>query len=158
MQLSEKGLAEIKSSEAFKARPYQDSVGIWTIGYGSTFYLDGKRVSKSDPPITEKQAELLLLEVFKKNYAGHIPDGLNQHQYDAIASLIYNIGSRNFNLSTLKKKILLNPNDLSIKAEFLKWNKGTKSGKLVVIDGLTNRRKREADLYFMPIKEEGLSN
>lgn len=157
MQLSQKGLAEIKGSEDFRSKPYEDLVGVWTIGFGSTFYPDGKKVTKTDPPITEKQAELILLKVFEKNFASHIPDGLNQNQYDAVASFIYNVGSKNFNFSTLKKKILVDPNDPSIKDEFLKWNKGTKNGKSVVINGLTTRRKREAALYFTPVKKEELS-
>ncbi|GAB3511740.1 lysozyme [Emticicia fontis] len=148
MNLSANGLNEIKSSEAFRARPYQDNVGVCTIGYGSTFYLDGKRVTKNDPPITEPQACLLLKNVFEKNFARHIPTNVNQNQYDALASFIYNVGAKAFNTSTLKAKVLLNPDDPTIKEEFMKWNKGTVEGKKVVIDGLTNRRKREAELYF----------
>ncbi|GAB3517696.1 lysozyme [Emticicia fontis] len=148
MELSENGLKELKSSEAFRARPYQDSVGVWTIGYGSTYYLDGKKVAKTDKLITEPEAAQLLLDVFNTNFARHIPAHLNQNQYDALGSFIYNVGTKGFNLSTLKKKVLADPNDPTIKAEFLKWNKGTIDGKKVVIAGLTNRRKREAKLYF----------
>ncbi|RFS16993.1 lysozyme [Emticicia sp. C21] len=152
MKLSENGLKEIKSSEAFRAKPYQDIVGVWTIGYGSTYYPDGTKVTKTDAPITEPQASELLLHVFNQDFAPNIPEGLNQNQYDALASFIYNVGKAGFNKSTLKKKVLANSNDVTIKAEFLKWNKVTKEGKKVVSKGLTNRRKREAKLYFTTVE------
>ncbi len=148
MHLSENGLKEIKSSEAFRAKPYQDIVGVWTIGYGSTYYPDGIKVARTDAPITEPQASELLLHIFNQDFAPHIPEGLNQNQYDALASFIYNIGKTGFNKSTLKKKVIANQSDQTIKTEFLKWNKVTKEGKKVVSKGLTNRRKREAKLYF----------
>ena len=152
MNLSENGLKELKASEAFRAKPYQDSAGVWTIGYGSTYYPDGKKVAKTDAPLTELQASDLLLEVFNKDFAGHIPDNVNQNQYDALASFIYNIGTKGFNMSTLKKKVLANPNDPTIKDQFLRWDKATIKGKKVTLAGLTKRRKREVKLYFMGVE------
>lgn len=152
MNLSENGLKELKVSEAFRAKPYQDSAGVWTIGYGSTYYPDGKKVAKTDAHLTEQQASDLLLEVFIKDFAAHIPDNVNQNQYDALASFIYNIGTKGFNMSTLKKKVLANPNDPTIKDQFLRWNKATVKGKKVTLAGLTKRRKREVKLYFMGVE------
>ena len=146
--LSENGLKELKDSEAFRAKPYQDSAGVWTIGYGSTYYPNGTKVTKTDVALTEPQASALLLEVFNKDFARHIPVNVNQNQYDALASFIYNIGAKGFNMSTLKKKVLVNPDDPTIKVQFLRWNKATVNGKKIVLDGLTKRRKREAMLYF----------
>lgn len=148
MKLSEKGLEELKISEAFSATPYQDSGGVWTIGYGSTYYADGAKVAKADEPITEPMAVALLLDLFNKDFAGYIPVNINQNQYDALASFIYNVGITGFNNSTLKKKVMANPDDPGIRDEFLKWNKITIDGRKIVIKGLTNRRKREAKLYF----------
>ena len=53
MQLSKAGVDYIKKFEAYRAKPYQDSKGIWTIGYGNTYWPNGKPVSPSDKPITE---------------------------------------------------------------------------------------------------------
>jgi lysozyme len=151
MRLSENGLRELKESEAFRAHAYQDSAGVWTIGYGSTFYKDGRRVAKGDMPITEPEAVDLLMHVFEKNFARVVPDNVNQNQYDALASFVYNVGAKSFERSTLKKKVLKNPDDTSISDEFLKWNKITVNGEKVVVKGLTIRRKRESKLYFTPV-------
>ena len=69
---------------------------------------------------------------------------LNQNQFNALVSFAYNVGTGNFSSSTLLKKVNRNPDDLTIKDEFLRWNKA--GGK--VLNGLTNRRNEEADLYF----------
>jgi lysozyme len=59
-------------------------------------------------------------------------------------SFAFNLGSGALSKSTLLKKVNANPNDASIGAEFLKWNKA--GGK--VLAGLTRRRKAESELYF----------
>jgi lysozyme len=58
--------------------------------------------------------------------------------------LSYNIGLNAFSKSTLLKKVNFNPDDLTIKNEFLKWNKA--GGKEV--KGLTNRREQESQIYY----------
>ena len=68
---------------------------------------------------------------------------LNQNQYDALCSFIYNVGVGAFNRSTLKRLISQNPNDPLIGSEFLKWKKA--GGK--VVQGLINRRIDESNLY-----------
>lgn len=73
-----------------------------------------------------------------------IKSNVNQNQFNALVSLSYNIGVNAFAKSTLLKKVNFNPNDLTIKNEFLKWNKA--GGK--VIQGLTNRREIESQLYY----------
>ena len=151
MKISKQGLDLIKGFEKFMPKPYIDAVGIWTIGYGNTYYLDGQKVTMQDSPITEVQATILLETIFEKDFAKFIPQDVNQNQYDAMASLIYNIGAGAFNGSTLRKKVIANPNDASIEQEFWKWNKGRKNGQLVELRGLTIRRKKESELYFKQI-------
>jgi lysozyme len=63
-------------------------------------------------------------------------------------SFIYNVGIGAFTKSTLRKKIVVNPNDPTIKDEFMKWNKATVGGKLTELKGLTRRRTAEAEMYF----------
>ena len=151
MKISKQGLDLIKGFEKFMPRPYIDAVGIPTIGYGNTYYLDGRKVTMQDPPLTEAQATVLLEAIFEKYFAKFIPQDVNQNQYDAMASLIYNIGAGAFNGSTLRKKAIANPDDASIEQEFWKWNKGRKNGQLVELRGLTIRRKKESELYFKPV-------
>lgn len=148
MKISEKGINIIKQFEAFKASPYIDAVGVPTIGYGVTYYLDGRKVTMKDQPITEQQASLLLESLIEKDFARFVPKNVNQNQFDALCSLVYNIGVGAFTKSTLYKKVIANPNDESIKQEFLKWNKGRRNGQLVEFKGLTNRRIKESELYF----------
>lgn len=151
MKISKQGLDLIKEFESFVSKPYIDAVGIATIGYGSTYYLDGRKVSMTDKPITEEEATELKINVIAKDFEPFIPKGVNQNQFDALVSLTYNIGARAFTRSTLYKKVLSNPNDKSIEQEFLKWNKGRVNGRLIELRGLTRRRRREADLYFKTI-------
>lgn len=151
MKISKQGLELIKGFEKFMPKPYLDAVGVATIGYGTTYYLDGTEVTMQDAAITEAQASILLETIFEKDFAKYIPENVNQNQFDAMACLIYNIGSGAFFKSTLRKKVKVNPNDASIEQEFLKWNKGRILGQLVELKGLTNRRKKEAELYFKPI-------
>jgi len=142
MTPSQKAIDLIKKWEGFKDEAYQCSAGRWTIGYGSTMYEDGVKVKKGDT-ISKIEAEDLLMWELKRK-SGMIKAYMNQNQFDALCSFSYNIGIGGLLDSTLYKKVRLNPNDPTIKAEFLRWNKV----KGVVIKGLTNRRIDEASLYF----------
>ena len=141
------GLHLIKDFEGLKFKPYQCSAGVWTIGIGTTVYPNGQKVNQSDSPINEIVSLLYLthdLEYFCKQVDAYTTDAVNQSQFDALVSFGYNCGMGNLKSSTLLKKVNANPNDPTIAAEFLKWNKA--AGK--VIAGLTRRRQAESDLYF----------
>ena len=148
MEISEKGIKFLKDLEGFRESPYQCSAKAWTIGYGSTYYLDG-----TDPIISEHDADLLI-----RHTLGNYQDAINpllivnltQNQYDAIISFVYNIGPGAFKESTILKRINANPKDERIRAEFLRWNKekDRETNKWKENEGLTKRRKKEADLYF----------
>lgn len=141
------GLQLIKEFEGFVSKPYLDPIGIPTIGYGATHYVDGRKVKMTDKPISEPEASELLKEMLK-GYEGiviaTVKSKINQNQFDALVSFVYNLGGANFRKSTLLKKVNANPMDLTISHEFLKWNKA--GGK--VMKGLTRRRKAESELYF----------
>lgn len=134
----------IKEHEGLRLVAYLDSVGVWTIGYGDT----GPDVVKG-LTITKAQAEERLrkrLVEFEGYVNRAVKVKLTQNQFDALVSLVYNIGPTNFNSSTLLRK--LNAGDYAGAADqFLVWNKGRVGGKLQVIDGLTNRRKKERQLF-----------
>jgi lysozyme len=137
----------IKQFEGFKTNAYLCPASVPTIGYGSTMYNNGFKVKLGDV-INEKEADnLLMWELKSKAISLHGLD-LNQNKIDACLSFVYNLGIGAFSKSTLKKKIQANPNDASIKDEFMKWNKARVGGKLMVLKGLTRRRIAEAELYF----------
>ena len=143
----QEGIDLIKRFEGFRSKPYKCSAGVPTIGYGATFYTNGKRVTMADPAISEEDALALLAEMLKKfeQYVdSYCIDTITQNQFDALVSFCYNLGPANLKASTLLKKVNLNPNDETIRAEFMKWNKA--GGR--ALKGLTLRRTAEADLYF----------
>jgi lysozyme len=147
MILDNRGYLLITKFEGLRLKPYLCSAKIPTIGYGNSYYPDGKRVTLLDKDITKQQAFDMFKEVanrFAKRVDTLVTSNLNQNQFNALVSFAYNVGTGNFSSSTLLKKVNKNPDDLTIKAEFLRWNKA--GGK--VINGLTNRRNEEADLYF----------
>jgi lysozyme len=137
----------IKQFEGYKSKSYLCPAGVPTIGFGSTMYNNGFKVKLGDV-INEQEAENLLMWELKSKAISLHDLNINQNQIDACLSFVYNLGIGAFNKSTLKKKIQANPNDASIKDEFMKWNKARVGGKLVVLKGLTRRRIAEAELYF----------
>lgn len=146
-KISAKGLALIKQYEGFRSLPYKDGGGVSTIGYGTTFYPNGNRVTMTDSPITEQEATDLLINMVRKyemSVDSMTRDDINQNQFDALCIFAYNVGVNALKKSTLLKKVNANPNDESIRVEFVKWiyDEGKKS------KGLLNRRQNEAALYF----------
>jgi lysozyme len=147
MKLNSSGYLLITEFEGFSAKPYLCSAKVPTIGFGSTYYPDGQRVTLLDKEITKSQA----LEIFKsvadrfaKKVSKLISSPLNQNQFNACVSICYNIGIAAFTGSTLLKMINKNHNDPMIALEFKKWNKVNKK----VVTGLTRRRIHEANIYF----------
>ena len=141
------GIEMIKTFEGFRSAPYKCSAGVPTIGYGATFYPGGKKVTMTDPSITEEKAvELLanMLVSFEKYVDSYCRDDINQNQFDALVSFAYNLGPANLKSSTLLKKVNANPEDETIAAEFIKWVKA--GGK--TLKGLVRRREAESQLYF----------
>lgn len=146
-KLSQKGVDLIKQFEGLSLTPYVCAGGINTIGYGNTYYTNGKKVTLKDPKITQKQAEELLkhsLSTYEKAVDSFCRDDISQSQFDALVSFAYNVGTGALQKSTLIKKVNANPKDVTIADEFLKWNKS--AGR--VLAGLTRRRQAEANLYF----------
>ena len=137
----------IKMFEGYKAKAYLCPANVPTIGFGSTMHKDGRKVKLSDT-INEDQAEELLMWELKNKSNALYGLILNQNQFDSILSFVYNLGIGAFANSTLRKKILANPDDPSIKAEFMRWNKARVGGEFMVLKGLTRRREAEAELYF----------
>jgi lysozyme len=136
----------IKKWEALKLKAYLPTPNdVWTIGWGHT------HTTKQGMVITLEEAQALFerdTAWVEAAMARHIKVSLSQHQYDAIASWIFNVGERAFTRSTLLKK--LNAGDFAAVAnEFPRWNK--QNGK--VLRGLVRRRKEEQE-YFLGRGEE----
>lgn len=140
MKISEKGLNLIRSFEGLELKAYKDSVGILTVGYGST----GSHV-KPGTTITKEQAEELLkqdVSRFEKGVNDLVKVPLTQNQFDSLVSFSFNLGLANLKSSTLLKR--LNALDYSGAAkEFLRWNKA--GGK--TLNGLARRRQAEKDMF-----------
>lgn len=147
-KISDPGLNVIRSFEGRALRAYQDSVGVWTIGYGNTNY-DANAVKKIGKiqkglTITPEQAEELLVESIAVGYepavrevlSGKMAGEKGQWAHDAGSSFHYNTGA-------VKKaswpKALLAGDLSACKASITSWNKA--GGK--VLAGLTRRRNRE---------------
>jgi len=145
MKVSQIGLDLIAEFEGFRSKAYQDIVGVWTIGYGTTFYHNGRRVKQGDT-ITKEDAFIHLENVansFLETVESYVKAELTQNEIDAIASLIYNVGTGNFIKSTLLKKINAELFD-EAGNQFLRWNRA--GGKEVA--GLTRRREAERELFL----------
>lgn len=139
--VSAKGIEFLFHGEGFRTKPYLDTKGVATIGFGTTYYPDGKRVTMQDKTITRDEALALAMHHIKNEVETPInkliKTKLNQNQYDAIVSLVYNIGIGNFSTSTVLRKI--NAGDFDAAADaFLLWNKPAE---------LIGRRKRERELF-----------
>jgi len=139
MNIGTKGLEMIKHFEGLELNAYQCAAGVWTIGYGHT-----KGVQKG-MVISEDTANEMLVEELNEyeNYINTLVTvELNQNQFDAMVSWVYNLGGGNLKASTLLK--VLNAGDYAgVPAQMMRWNKA--GGK--VLEGLTRRRQAEADLF-----------
>lgn len=150
-RISEKGEALIRKWEGFYPEPYYDSVGVLTIGYGTIANSDlgievkpGMRIDKA------RANELMGIELrwmeSEVNKLLRVP--LNQDQYDAVMSFVYNLGVGRLKQSTLLKRI--NAKDFSrADDEFEKWVYATdrRTGQRYKLKGLMNRREDEAKLF-----------
>lgn len=136
--------------EGTKYTAYLDSVGVWTIGRGITYYEDGSKVKKGDKIDANREIALFnnTIKFYVQKVNEYVTSNVNQNQFNALVSFAYNVGTAGFKGSTLLKKVNRDPNDLTIRNSFAVWNKGRVKGILQVIQGLVNRRKYEADLYF----------
>jgi len=154
MQISEHGLKIIKNFEGLSLSAYRDVAGVWTIGYGSTRYHDGRRVKPGDRLASELQADALFkntLGQYENAVNEYVKVPLTQNQFDALVSFTYNEGTGALKESTLLVK-LNEKNYKEAAAHFLAWDKITdpKTGKKVIWDTLVQRRKEESQLFLSP--------
>jgi lysozyme len=154
MKLSENGFKLIKTFEGLSLSAYRDVAGVWTIGYGSTRYHDGKAVRPADTLAGEAQADALFsntLGQYENAVNQFVKVPLTQNQYDALVSFAYNEGAGALEESTLLVK-LNEKNYVEAAAHFLAWDKITdpKTGLKVVCETLVQRRREESQLFLSP--------
>jgi len=141
MNLSPQGLDTIKGFEQLRLTAYLDTGGVWTIGYGHT------RSALSGMQISEARALMLLAEdvaeaVAAVNKLVRVP--LEQYEFDALVSFVFNIGVSAFKSSTMLRCINDRAEPMRIGTEFLRWvyDNGKK------IAGLETRRRKERLLFL----------
>ncbi|EMN8763528.1 glycoside hydrolase family protein [Serratia marcescens] len=145
MKISDDGMALIKRFEGLRLQAYQDSVGVWTIGYGWTQPVAGRKIG-AGMAIDATTAERLLLcgiAQFEQGVERRVTVPITQGQFDALVSFAYNLGLRALENSTLLRR--LNAGDRQGAAdEFGRWvNAGG-----VQLDGLVARRAAERALFL----------
>jgi len=146
-KITDSSLNLLMELEGFRSHPYKDSGGRYTIGFGSTFYNNGKPVQISDSPLTKEQAKQILvlnLTSYENYVEKAITSTISDNQFSALVLFTYNLGFGNLFKSSLRKEININPNSDKIPPLWLEWNKV--NGKYS--QGVENRRQKELDLYF----------
>ena len=139
MKISEDGLELIKKFEGCETTAYQDSVGVWTIGFGHTKGVEeGQTCSIED-------AESMLADEMDE-YEGYINNmvkvDLQQHEFDALVSWVYNLGPTNLGESTMLK--VLNGGQFDrVPEEMNRWTRA--GGK--ILEGLVRRRQAESLMF-----------
>lgn len=152
MKTSQNGLEFIKSHEGFKLAAYQDVAGKWTIGVGHLIDLDTEQ-HLLGAPITEAQVIELLQEDVREAEAAvnsQVTATLNQNQFDALVSFVFNLGSGNFSQATFRKLINQGKGREEVEPAWKRWDKARdpNTGQLVSFAGLARRRQEEVDLYY----------
>lgn len=142
-QISQKGLEHIAQFEGFRSKSYLDATGHPTIGYGHL--IKKGEANKFSQGLTKEQGLQLLKSDAQKasdTVKKHVKVPLNQEQFDALSSFVFNVGATNFKDSTLLKKLNQGQYD-QVPKELNRWvySKGKK------LNGLINRRKQEGTLF-----------
>jgi lysozyme len=149
----------IRGFEGCILHPYLDQRGIPTIGWGNIIYKDGRKVTMSDPPLSQADAESLF--EWQVGLKAAAVNGLhilfNQNQFNALCDFAYNEGVGALSSSTLVRKARVNTQDPTIAEEFARWNKikyKKQDGSVgyTICSDLTERRRRESVLYFTKVQ------
>ena len=143
MRPSPAAYALIKEFEGLRLHAYQDSAGVWTIGWGHTGDV------RRGQSITVHQAEALLaldIGIAAAAVNRHVEAPLSQNMFDALVSFTFNFGEKRLAQSTLLKKLNLRDYHAAA-AEFPKWVKATVRGKKITLPGLVRRRAAERAMF-----------
>jgi lysozyme len=148
MRTSEEGRKFITRHEGLRLKPYKDVAGFWTIGIGHLIDLENEQDLLDPNGITIEEADQLLANDLynTEHYVGTLVDvDLKQNEFDALVSLIFNIGPGNFQGSTVRSRINGGDTIDNISEAWQRWNKAGRP--LKVYPGLVKRREEEVELY-----------
>ena len=151
MKISAAGIELLKQFEGCRLTAYEDSVDVWTIGFGTTTGV------KEGQTISQVKAEEYLrfdLAIFEKAVTESLKVPVNQNQFDALVSFTYNVGVSAFRSSTLLNLINEKTDKKVVAAEFSKW---VKAGNQT-LPGLVSRRKAESELFLKGAKNDVLAH
>lgn len=139
------GMQLIAKFEGCKLEAYKCPAGVWTIGYGNTYYENGDKIKKGDKITQDRANELFynLVTHYEKGVDSMTRDDITQNMFNALVSFAWNLGLANLKSSTLLKKVNKDPNDKTIGSEFNKWCKADNK----VLKGLVLRRTAEWEMY-----------
>jgi lysozyme len=143
--IKESTIQLLRELEGVEYKVYKDSAGLPTIGVGHLL-----KKGENYTEITDAEVNALLY--LDLNIAAHAIETnvfvtLNQNQYDALISLVFNIGTGAFRRSQLLKMINRNASRELIVKHWSEWRKA--GGE--VVPGLVNRRAKELKLWFKPV-------
>lgn len=145
MRTSKAGLDLIRTFEGFRAEAVRLSNGRHMIGYGHT------RSARAGLTITEAEASEVLsdydLPPIERALAERVPAPLNQNEFDALVSLIWNIGEENFFASDIHARLVAGER-LAAADAFAAWRKARVNGRVIVVDALVRRRAAEKALFL----------
>jgi len=144
-KINRTGLELLQHFESLKLEAYEDSVGVWTIGWGHTGLSQGKESVFAGQIITRDEAEKLLIQdlvIFENAVQKMAKADLNSNQFSALVSFAFNLGETNLRQSTLLRKLNGN-NAFGAAKEFKKWSKA--GGHR--LSGLVRRRLSERNLF-----------
>lgn len=144
-EVSERGYDIVRMFEGYMPFPYKDIAGIETVGYGYVIRPGDNFTYPLLPPDADKLLKKTMV-VFERDINRFVAIPLYQNQFDAVASLTYNIGPDALRGSTLLKRVN-SERHADVPDCFLMWNKARIGGVLQPVRGLTLRREQEANLY-----------
>lgn len=152
MKVSEAGKLFIKRFESFRATKYLDQAGIPTIGFGHVIDKDDKLNLMNRTISIEEGNSIFNDDLYFKSELcinTYVKIPLNQFEYDALGSFVFNIGCFAFHNSTMLKKMYNAAFTIQdVAEEFLKWNKVRVKGELIESAGLTKRRQAEKNMFL----------
>ena len=145
MRTSKTGLELIKSFEGFRSRAVQLPDGRWTIGYAHTKTArENLRITPADAESVLREYELPPVELA---VSSAVLAPLNQNEFDALVSFVFNIGESAF-LSSKTLTYLNSGQPLSAVDAMSNWRKASVNGRLIVVDALVRRRVMEQALFL----------
>ena len=144
--INERGIEIVKSFEGISLEPYLCPANVWTVAYGATVGSDGRRIDPDMEPISETEAEALLIRDLGSSegwVSRLIKTALTENQFSALVSFTFNLGAGSLQRSTLRMK--LNRSEYQGAAdEFPKWRMA--GGRILA--GLVRRRAAERKLFL----------